>query len=673
MNNLYLNNNNPIDYTVGSNLVDSMYMGSTMVYSRGGGNPLPKDGVAYVYTKNDEYVLPASLSIDDADNVVGLYFGNSEHQILISLNENASTHMFYIDPKEVISGITTTAYADEAEQDFNGLQNTISLNQYSDDNNSGDIIRAFNYCTMEFAVDGRQGYLPGAGELYFLMQNANVINDAIATVVNKFVNINGRSIIGIYDDTYYWTSTQQSSGRFWCCQKNLSATMSNYAATMMKSRTFFTPGKYECDWYGVKFNGSIPTGTRIGNLEMHKQLPIQSKMRGCTISFDGQQIKYLDPNNWEKYEDGTDRNFRYNTMVEIPEYYCYVSNIGYLGNTASYDQSVILISENPNYGWHKFPKCYIGAYEGVVDMELGGVLVSVRTESIPNNYTEGYHPTKSTSLYNFQSYARRNGNSHWNVYTYEAHKAMTWLFVVEYANRNSQDGFIENLTAEGYRQGGLGPGITTSVSLGDYDYNYCPCGYTDGLGNNTGIRLLSDYNYQANRYRGIENPFGSLWKNVIDVYFANSSNDVFQCKDYESFSASHSTSVPGYEQIGRTITSSAYSTVLSKSNGVCGELYPSYNRNGTTGSSNKYWCDYFNGLSSTAVRTCLIGGRSDHGSSAGLFYLSSNFGLGVSAANVGTRITFYGEPALPDSPTTLELDDEDYEQLDSMESEENWL
>jgi hypothetical protein len=56
-----------------------------------------------------------------------------------------------------------------------------------------------------------------------------------------------------------------------------------------------------------------------------------------------------------------------------------------------------------------------------------------------------------------------------------------------------------------------------------------------------------------------------------------------------------------------------------------------------------------------------------------LFYLASNLGLGGSNAAVGTRITFYGEPALPAAPATLELNDEDYEQLDSIESEENWF
>jgi hypothetical protein len=53
--------------------------------------------------------------------------------------------------------------------------------------------------------------------------------------------------------------------------------------------------------------------------------------------------------------------------------------------------------------------------------------------------------------------------------------------------------------------------------------------------------------------------------------------------------------------------------------------------------------------------------------------LDSTAELGYSNVYVGTRITFYGEPALPASPATLELNDEDYERLDSIESEENWF
>jgi hypothetical protein len=94
---------------------------------------------------------------------------------------------------------------------------------------------------------------------------------------------------------------------------------------------------------------------------------------------------------------------------------------------------------------------------------------------------------------------------------------------------------------------------------------------------------------------------------------------------------------------------------------------------GDGASATTYYCNYYWNSATATPRTLLIGGGSDSGSGAGLFRFGSGNGLGFSNARVGTRITFYGEPALPAAPATLELNDEDYEQLDSIESEENWF
>jgi hypothetical protein len=100
-------------------------------------------------------------------------------------------------------------------------------------------------------------------------------------------------------------------------------------------------------------------------------------------------------------------------------------------------------------------------------------------------------------------------------------------------------------------------------------------------------------------------------------------------------------------------------------------LFPAIVGNGA--SPTTYYCDYHWTNTTATPRTLLIGGDSGNESNAGLFSLGSDCGLGTSDASVGTRITFYGEPALPAAPATLELNDEDYEQLDSIESEENWF
>lgn len=100
-------------------------------------------------------------------------------------------------------------------------------------------------------------------------------------------------------------------------------------------------------------------------------------------------------------------------------------------------------------------------------------------------------------------------------------------------------------------------------------------------------------------------------------------------------------------------------------------MFPAIVDNGA--SATTYYCDCRWTNAVATPRTLLIGGGSGYGSDAGLFALNSGAGLGGSGAVVGTRITFYGEPALPAAPATLELNDEDYEQLDSIESEENWF
>lgn len=100
-------------------------------------------------------------------------------------------------------------------------------------------------------------------------------------------------------------------------------------------------------------------------------------------------------------------------------------------------------------------------------------------------------------------------------------------------------------------------------------------------------------------------------------------------------------------------------------------MFPAIVGNGA--SATTYYCDCHWTSATATPRTLLIGGCSGGGSYAGLFYLHSHNGLDSSTASIVTRITFYGEPALPAAPATLELNDEDYEQIDSIESEENWF
>lgn len=442
-------------------------------------------------------------------------------------------------------------------------------------------------------------------------------------------------------------------------------------------------------WYGVKFdlaNSSSPDGVRTGNMEMHRTLPIQSKMRGCTISNTDNVKKYLKANDWTKWEDGTTSSqdssgVGVEAFVEIPEHYRLL--------IATPDNTVeIRMSEYNLPGYTKVEKKYIGAYEGSVNLDSSSHNNLLRTQ-VCNTA-----PIISKTRTEFQTMARNNNRTNnWNIYTYGAHRDLTWLFVVEYATLNSQKAFNANLTAEGYHQGGLGDGVTpeTVTVNGDTTYSFVPCGTTNSLGNGTGIIEYTHTNTNAEgastgtnvvnvpRYRGIENPFGHVWKNVIDVVVAGTDNSIYICKDYTKFGTFEGGTNPTAEQLiaaGYELQDFKESTINGQYvkklvNNNQADLFPTVVGNGA--STTTYYCDcYWTGATATP-RTLIIGGRSGLGSNAGLFFFDSVIGLDYSSANVGTRITFYGEPALPAAPATLELNDEDYEQLDSIESEENWV
>lgn len=442
-------------------------------------------------------------------------------------------------------------------------------------------------------------------------------------------------------------------------------------------------------WYGVKFdlaNSSSPDGVRTGNMKMHRTLPIQSKMRGCTISNTDNVKKYLKANDWTKWEDGTTSSqdssgVGVEAFVEIPEHYRLL--------IATPDNTVeIRMSEYNLPGYTKVEKKYIGAYEGSVNLDSSSHNNLLRTQ------VRNTAPIISKTRTEFQTMARNNNRTNnWNIYTYDAHRDLTWLFVVEYATLNSQKAFNASLTAEGYHQGGLGEGVTTgSVKINGADaWSFVPCGTTNSLGNGTGIIEYTHTNTNAEgastgtkvvnvpRYRGIENPFGHVWKNVIDVVVAGTDNSVYICKDYTKFGTFEGGTNPTAEQLiaaGYELQDFKESTITSQYvkklvNNNQADLFPTVVGNGA--SATTYYCDYHWTSATATPRTLLIGGHSDGGSIAGLFCLLSSYGLGASLASVGTRITFYGEPALPAAPATLELNDEDYEQIDSIESEENWF
>lgn len=378
-------------------------------------------------------------------------------------------------------------------------------------------------------------------------------------------------------------------------------------------------------WYGVRFSSSSPDGVRTGNMTYHKTLPVQSQFRGCGMS-NGSIVGYLKSDDWTKYENNTNVDFNaVDIMVELPDAYYTVVVHG------DYDWE-IRMSTYAIPGYTKFNKQYVSAYEAYSD---GTTLFSRKNQT----------PTVSKNRITFLAEARKNRNNHYAIYTYNAHKFITWCFVVEYATLNSQKAINNVLTAEGYHQGGLGNGVTTGTKKvnGKDVYSFVPCGSTDGLGNGSGEFT---YNYtntdaegaetqantKANRYRGIENPFGHVWKNCCDIVVTGTDNKIYVTNNKESFGIDKSL----YEDSGLTTLTTNNQWVKRITNNAAADLFcQEGGANYTT-----YFCDYYWTNAVEADRTLLLGADAGSGSLAGFFFLGSNGGLGTASATVGTRLVY---------------------------------
>lgn len=503
--------------------------------------------------------------------------------------------------------------------------------------------------------------------------------------------------------------------------------------------------------YGVQWDTTVgnPELTRVGNMSLHKTLPIQSQLKGCIAQ--GDQIMYwLDEEDWRWRKDPitqqvtlaiadttytitadifSDKRFE-KQWIKINDVACQISSIATDTNTAT------LVTNDDLTG--------LSLEAGNIDIELGAVLngydgtvriyvpyfyiksysegnirkVYISTVQIDNTWTMqheilvdayrctvlntvpedmGYLSTlpvnSAISVVNTESYCRGGGNRSANdtyletdpfrtdlgkprtsttranmrtyarnttseLLSYEQYKNIFyWLWVIEYANFNSQATFNDALTSEGYRQGGMGNGITTvNGNYWNYYNGYyplTPCGYGNQLGNRTGLVDMQVtmpttsggdptqvYNLKMPRWRGFDNPFGDIWTNLdgilIDTPLTGASDTgVLPTCYIITDPANYTDTLEGIEEKADRIYSQPHSEGYIKEwhLGSAADMVPqSTGRNTTQFKCDYYWVNY-----DDTPETLWVGGRAGHGSRAGLGYFDSSNLVSNAAAGVGFR------------------------------------
>ena len=235
-----------------------------------------------------------------------------------------------------------------------------------------------------------------------------------------------------------------------------------------------------------------------------------------------------------------------------------------------------------------------------------------------------------------------------------------WLFAIEYATLNSQKAFNPNLDAAGMHQGGLGSGVSNinSTAWGNYNsYNpFVPCGTTNSLGNKTGVVTLnfteaqaeaygSEFSTSVPSYRGIENPFGHIWK-WTDGFLAKGMGDdagyqeVYISRDRSQYASALNDS---YVDVGHDASANGYVKAILASNASLSQDIRKYgDLIGTddTGSASTYFCDYhYTAHALNTIYGAFVGG-SAYGTYDGLAFVCSFNTPSFSGADIGSRLSF---------------------------------
>jgi hypothetical protein len=420
--------------------------------------------------------------------------------------------------------------------------------------------------------------------------------------------------------------------------------------------------KYYTDkWYGVEWDVTMatPDMARIGNMILHRQQPITSRMRRCLLLDNGNVNYYLDPLNSLMKGDGSAADLTGadgQLMVEIPLHYFREESVN--------NKLRWMFSEYPLPGFTLVPKHYVSALKATLqrsNSKLSSV-INLTADFRGGNNNAAWDAEGRTLIGKAATvFSRTQGR------TYAANRGAGWVMAIpttynafrrlcyaEFATRNIQLAFNANLTADGFHQGGLGAGVTTAngTEWGNYNgyYPILNVGVTTGLGNASGVIDVVVPNLggagisrtlQANSYRGIENPFGDIWEwldgyNMWAQTVGEGDKFLLYARDATNGLADN-TSV-GYTLIGELPRTENYVRQMHP-----GHLFPKV-VGGSGSGSTTFWCDYFytNAATSFGWRAPFVGGIAYNGAYAGLVCVLSFHSASGTSANFGSRLCFLG-------------------------------
>ena len=427
------------------------------------------------------------------------------------------------------------------------------------------------------------------------------------------------------------------------------------ASTYTLTNAIFSTFQYEGQW--LKIN-DIPC----------QVLVIDTSTNTATIKPDSP----IDAGNYDVELGAVLNGYDGEVMVLIPEFWIKSWD-------TAIQREVRIAPSKIDHTWEHQPKLLVAAYHDTVlntipenmgylsTLEANSALSVMNTNSYcrGGNNSSAYDayitsdrfrsmlgkPRTNISRATMRANCRRSGKEILSYLQYK--RVLYWLYFIEYANFDCQARFNSELTSEGFRQGGLGDGIT---NVNGYHWDFyngrnplTPNGYTNEFGNGTSIKAMtivtptvssgeptSSTTQYVPRWHGIENPFGDIWNNV-DGIIINSSSIVENGKKYSEVYATEDPllySDSDYSKmrvVGIELNEAGY--VKEWNLGNTAEIIPRLNGGNTT----QYKCDYHWIDNVIGLRSLMLGGGASYGGNSGLGGFDSYLSVDYAGAIVGFR------------------------------------
>lgn len=380
--------------------------------------------------------------------------------------------------------------------------------------------------------------------------------------------------------------------------------------------------------------------------------------RRCNLANDGTINAFFGDEGYA--EDGSNGQ----VMVYQPKFYYKVvplvlepisDGIGYHLRKANY-----YVSTKPKTGFKLHPAFYdesgaeidhifLSAFEGsVLDVSANAYLLhDEQVADFSNDLfcsISGARPASGSSQnltrVNIEQMAKNRGAG-WHGDTYKAEAANQLLMIIEMGTMNLQTAIGQGVVSL--------PWSTGSDSTSSYA---AITGATSSLGNGTG-RATTTTTYEGGvpveytvdgktsvTYRGMENPWGNLWKFFYDVSFWGDGSlkggVPYICKD---FNFAENKKDGNYESAGFTLTNAnGYISAVGYGN-------PDYDwlffASECSGNSSLPVGDYtYISPNLNGFRLALLGGTWAYGGYAGSFCLHANAGVGARGRSIGGRLVY---------------------------------